>query len=119
MTPERRVDLELPRWQVRLFARWKKDHADDELMPVGQPPPGRDEAAEKILIGAQEQARAVAGVVDRAAAVLDAAEPGDRLPDHVVRRADEIDHGADAAAAAPRVVAIPLDERLPIFDRGW
>lgn len=71
------------------------------MVAVREVAPGREEAREEGAVGREEEARAVARSVERAAAVLEAAEARDREVQEVVRGPPgEVRDRTDAAAAA-------------------
>jgi hypothetical protein len=102
--PELGVDLAVPVRHVRRLAERKEEDADGEVVPLRQPAVRRDEPLEERAIGREQEPGAVAGVLDRAAAMLQAREAAERELDRLARRlAAHLGHGADPATAATRV----------------
>ena len=103
--PDERIDLAL---QVALVALAvdEEGRADDERLARRQVTPRRDEPLEEPALGAKEEARAVARVLEAATPVLHAADGLERELDQLVARAGhEVGEGDDAASPATGMLA--------------
>ena len=108
LAADERIDARLQRQRVGRLAGGKEDHADGELVLLRQPAARREEAGEERPIDAQQQPGAVAGALDPAAAVLQAAEAAHRQIDDLARGCAGVGDGSHSAAAAARVFPQPL-----------
>jgi hypothetical protein len=106
------VDLVLPERDVAALAHGEEHHTHTQAVPRGQAAARRDEPLEERARRGHDQAGAVPRVVQRAAAVLHAAQALERLADQVVRGAAQVGDGPHAAAAPAGVRAEAVDEGI-------
>ena len=105
MPAQERVDARLQRWSVVPLAIREKDDADAELVARREPLAGGDELLEESARSGEEQPGAVAGVLDCAAAMLDAGETREREIDQLAACAGRVRDGADSTTASSWMIS--------------
>ena len=105
MPAEQGIDARLQRRGVVSLAVGEEEQADAELVARRETFSGRDEALEEGTMDGEEEAGAVAGVLDGPAAMLDAGKAAESEVDQLTGGAGGIGKGPDTAPAPSRMVA--------------